>query len=123
MHGRTGLVLAVLLIIGGAALRFYHYYILQQYLLKLLIAVSIVILACSVLVTLLEKRSETYKDSFVFVTVVAILWGLTYESAAANKRKNQSYLEHLAAIVNRYAEKNHSYLIASTTLSTFQGKR
>lgn len=46
----------------GAALRFYHYYILEQYLLKLLLVVSLLIFAGSLLMWFLKARSLTYKD-------------------------------------------------------------
>ena len=57
--------------------------------------------------TLLRARLHTYKDSLAFALVVAILCGFSYESAAANKRKNEKYLSRLAGIVLRYTESNH----------------
>lgn len=100
------MVLAFVLLIIGATLR-YYYYFLAQYGLKLVIAISIAILASSVLMTLLRTRPHTYKDSLAFAMVVAILCSFSYESAAANKLKNEKYLSRLAGIVIRYSERNH----------------
>ena len=105
MPKKATLILAVVLLAIGAALR-YHYFYLEQYALKLLIAISILIFACAVLIRMLRTRSLTYWDSLAYAVVVVILCGLTFESAAGNKRKNQKYLEKLAGIINRYSEKH-----------------
>lgn len=97
-------VLALALFVTGLALRIYHYYFLQQYLLKLLIVVTVVIFLGSLVANF---RSGTFLDPFILVLVAGILCCLTYESAASNRAKNQEYLERLARIINRYAEKNH----------------
>lgn len=75
---------------------------------KLLIAVSIVIFVTFVVLSLVERRSRTYKALLVLAIVVAVLCGLAYESAASNRTKNQKYLLRLSSIVNRYIEENHS---------------
>jgi hypothetical protein len=108
MPGRTTLVLALILVLVGGVLRFYHYHVLEQYLLKLVIAISVAIFACSVVLSILKTRPQTYRDSIVYAIVVAILWGFTYESAASNRLKNQKYVERLSGIINRYVEKNHA---------------
>lgn len=105
MPKRATVVLACVLLSIGVVLRF-HYFYLEQYALKLLIAISILIFAGSVLIRLLRTRSLTYRDSLAYAVAVVILCGLTFESAAGNKRKNQKYLEKLAGIINRYSEKN-----------------
>ena len=74
----------------------------------LVIAVSIVIVACSVIQSLMKTGPDTYKDSLALAVTVAILFGLAYESDASNKAKNQKYVERLSAIVNRYIEKNQT---------------
>ena len=108
MPERRTLVIALILTISGVVLRFYYYFFLGQYALKLLIAISIVILVTFVVLSLIERRSQTYKDLLTFAVVVAILCGLTRESAASNKLKNQKYLRRLSSIVNRYIEQNHT---------------
>ena len=107
MPGRNSLLLALIMLMIGAALRL-HFYILQQYLLKLLIAISLLTLAVSLLMWLLRVRSLTYKDLLLGGVVVAILCGFTYESAADNKRKNRKYLERVAGIFKRYTEEHHN---------------
>ncbi len=108
MPERSTIVMALILVISGAALRFYYYFVLGQYMLKLLIAVSIVIFVTFVVQGLLKRRPQTYKHVAAFAAVVAILFGLTYESAASNRSKNQKYLQRLSSIFNRYIEKNHT---------------
>ena len=106
MPERT-IVIAVVLLSVGAALRFNYYFVLGQFLMKLLIGLSIVIFITFIVLSLVERRSRTYKEALVFAAVVALLFGLAYESAASNKSKNQKYLQRLSVIVNRYIEKNH----------------
>ena len=108
MPERRTLVIALILIISGAALRFYYYFFLGQLLLKFLIGLSIVIFVTFVVLSLIERKSQTYKDLLAFAVVVAILCGLAQESTSSNKRKNQKYLLRLSSIVNRYIEHNHT---------------
>lgn len=104
MSGRTTIVVALGLVIGGAILRFYHYYVIEQYLLKLVIAISIVLLAGSLI---LRSKSEGYKNPVIFAVVVVMLCVFAYESPASNRLKNQKYAERLSGVINRYYEKNH----------------
>ena len=108
MPERRSIVIALVLVISGAAIRFYYYFFLGQLLLKALIALSIVIFVTFVLLSLVERKSQTYKDLLLFAVVVAVLFGLARESVASNKLKNERYLLRLSSIVNRYIEKNHS---------------
>lgn len=107
MPERISIVIALVLIGVGVTLRFNYYFFLGQYMLILLIALSIVIFIFFLVSSLVKTRSQTYKDALVSAVVVAVLCGLTYESAASNKAKNQKYLQRLSSIVNRYIEKNH----------------
>ena len=108
MPRRNTIVTALVLITGGTTLRFHYYYFLGQYLMIVLIAVSIVILACSVLQSLIKTGPDTYKDSLALAVTVAILFGLACESDASNKAKNEKYVERLSAIVDRYIEENQA---------------
>ncbi len=108
MPERRSIVIALVLIVSGAAIRFYYYFFLGKLMLKAVIALSIVIFVTFLVLSLMERRSQTYKDLLVFAVVVAVLCGLAYESPASNKLKNQKYLLRLSSIVNRYIEKNHA---------------